>query len=789
MTNNKLLEVKNLNKIFANGKRRIHAVKDVSFDLKNGETIGLIGESGSGKTTIGRTLIRLNDANSGQVLLKGRNVARKKLTKKDGKFLRNNIQMIFQDPYSSLNEQMNIETIVSEPIKTLNLADNYLKEFTEDYDDIIKYYKYDLIEQGFNLRRKTKLNNLNFIKGEYKKLIQKLSTFEITSENKWEELEALVAYYYNLKIEGNFSVTNNNLTLINDLIELFKYKKSKYKRGILKTDLEKKLFKINKEIEETTLLTKHISSYYNKYNKLRILRDYLKEAKDYVNYENENSKSTILNTIESLKSDSSNLGVAARNSKTINEYNLFELESKIKLLISHLLKRDLNILHFKNISNSISKVEKQLFSKIVSRVNKLNKEINIKIENETLIFQIDKNKYTSFDLKNVWIKVVGQNKISDSYFLDNFAGSKSKLLSNEREIVKLIQNKSLESIKKMILKLEDEVKSFSKKIPDKKYAIKLTKLKAEKLILEKESTKVFDEWIVQQRKNESNKKAKFDLDVSKLDEDIQKLKNEAAKLFKSKKELIFNSKIPYFAGTNPKSPVVELNKKYNKKVKKLKEINQKLENESERIKKDIKMIFNVISGKKITKRKLKKYLIREKVFDALEDSGLTKAHAFRYPHEFSGGMRQRVGIARAIISNPNIIIADEPIAALDLSIQAQIANLLKEMQVKKKMSMIFIAHDLAMVKHISDRILIIHLGRIVESGKTEEIFSKPIHPYTKNLISSMPDISRISKGFENNNFTPEYLKNYSPINQPKYHVVGGTHQVLATDDQFLKWKK
>ncbi|TCG11047.1 oligopeptide/dipeptide ABC transporter ATP-binding protein [Mycoplasma marinum] len=181
-------------------------------------------------------------------------------------------------------------------------------------------------------------------------------------------------------------------------------------------------------------------------------------------------------------------------------------------------------------------------------------------------------------------------------------------------------------------------------------------------------------------------------------------------------------------------------------------------------------------------------LVRNKVFKALEDSGLTKAHAFRYPHEFSGGMRQRVGIARAIITEPKIIIADEPIAALDLSIQAQIINMLKNLQKRYNMSMIFIAHDLSMVRYISDKILIIHLGKIVEHGKTEEIFKNPIHPYTKNLLSSMPDISKISKGFQDENFEPKYLEKYSSINVPKYYDITETHKVLADKEQIKKWK-
>ena len=128
----------------------------------------------------------------------------------------------------------------------------------------------------------------------------------------------------------------------------------------------------------------------------------------------------------------------------------------------------------------------------------------------------------------------------------------------------------------------------------------------------------------------------------------------------------------------------------------------------------------------------------EKVYNILEKVGLSREHASRYPHQFSGGQRQRIGIARALIMDPDLIIADEAISALDVSIQAQVVNLMKEIQKETNTAYLFIAHDLSMVKYISDRIGVLHLGHLVEAGTTEEIFSNPIHPYTKSLLSAIP---------------------------------------------------
>ncbi|HEQ6112667.1 TPA: ABC transporter ATP-binding protein [Streptococcus pyogenes] len=129
---------------------------------------------------------------------------------------------------------------------------------------------------------------------------------------------------------------------------------------------------------------------------------------------------------------------------------------------------------------------------------------------------------------------------------------------------------------------------------------------------------------------------------------------------------------------------------------------------------------------------------KEKIKNMMAEVGLLSEHLTRYPHEFSGGQRQRIGIARALIMNPEFVIADEPISALDVSVRAQVLNLLKRMQAEKGLTYLFIAHDLSVVRFISDRIAVIHKGVIVEVAETEELFNNPIHPYTQSLLSAVP---------------------------------------------------
>ena len=128
----------------------------------------------------------------------------------------------------------------------------------------------------------------------------------------------------------------------------------------------------------------------------------------------------------------------------------------------------------------------------------------------------------------------------------------------------------------------------------------------------------------------------------------------------------------------------------------------------------------------------------EKVYKLLEIVGLNREHASRFPHEFSGGQRQRIGIARALAVDPEVLVCDEPISALDVSIQAQVVNLLKDLQRERNLTLLFIAHDLSMVKYISDRVAVMYRGKVVELGTPEAVYGDPVHSYTKSLISAVP---------------------------------------------------
>lgn len=189
----------------------------------------------------------------------------------------------------------------------------------------------------------------------------------------------------------------------------------------------------------------------------------------------------------------------------------------------------------------------------------------------------------------------------------------------------------------------------------------------------------------------------------------------------------------------------------------------------------------VINGEKDQK------VIDEKVYEMLELVGLVREHASRYPHEFSGGQRQRIGVARVIIMNPDLIIADEPVSALDVSIQAQVINLLNDLRRRFGLTLLFIAHDLSVVKYFSDRIGVMYYGKIVEMAPSDELFLNPLHPYTRSLLSAIPLPDPIyEKQRKRVTYNPLSEHDYT-VDKPSFREVKPGHFVMCNDAEYEKY--
>ena len=200
-------------------------------------------------------------------------------------------------------------------------------------------------------------------------------------------------------------------------------------------------------------------------------------------------------------------------------------------------------------------------------------------------------------------------------------------------------------------------------------------------------------------------------------------------------------------------------------------------------------VAEIISEGLIIKGIKDKEYIREQVYKALEQVSLVREHADRYPHEFSGGQRQRIGVARSIIMNPELIIADEPISALDVSIQAQVINLLNDLRNQLGLTILFIAHDLSVVKYFSDRIGVMYFGNMVELATSEELFAHPLHPYTKSLLSAIPLPDPIyEKSRKRISYNPLAEHDYSK-QAPTFREVAPGHFVRCNDEEFERYQQ
>ena len=235
-----------------------------------------------------------------------------------------------------------------------------------------------------------------------------------------------------------------------------------------------------------------------------------------------------------------------------------------------------------------------------------------------------------------------------------------------------------------------------------------------------------------------------------------------------------------------------------------KKINGKLSKAEEKdVVRNVQMIFQDPAAS-LNERATVDYIISEglhnfKLYDSEEDRirkvesminkvGLLPEHLTRYPHEFSGGQRQRIGIARALVMEPKLVVADEPISALDVSIRAQVLNLLKGLQNESGLTYLFVAHDLSVVRFISDRIAVIHEGVIVELAETEELFKNPLHPYTQSLLSAVPLPDPILEKKKEHIIYDTSIHDYS-VDKPAFHEISPGHFIWANGVELEIYKK
>ncbi len=752
-----LINIENLHVNFKRNGKLFEAVKGANLKIKDGEILGLVGESGSGKTTLGRATISLWDHALGKVEIEGDKIPQKRIksVSKDNAWVYKKGQMIFQDPTSSLNRQAKVFDIVNEGLTNFKTIENeYLekvklqKEELEKLNKLItsleskdKYEEYlketkteeyitNLVLKATNADIKKFIKDYNKaveLDEEISNINEKISNLSKSAKKK---IKIIKKKMHSDKIilaeEGALDIKTFKETMHNEILEYEKFQE-RYEKDEKKT-IERLIKRINRFYKEVTKVTKELPA--------NLRTAIPKKADDIKGMEK--AIKTIEKTIETegklnptQKFYANTLSfslklIIKKRDKVVTPLNSSAFDQNYLFIEKVFMNRIHFYEHLIKDLDVRLKLEREKFEKVEEE-----QEILKKFYCESIDYLVEyKELLVSFIKETAHVSNLFKKELLDheengiKHFYE-FAIKQGKINDLlKNSIVTWKADKAIEYVKRAIKKDEYELK------------LKLNSLKEE-----------FDK-IASNYKN-----------ILEPGKDFYELINDDVEKFKKTikvTDAAFKTEIKKVVTLEKEKAVIENSIMADEKV-----LNDKA------VLKDIKM---------------------DRIKATLLKVGLNEDAINKYPSQFSGGQKQRIGIARTIITKPKFIIADEPISALDVSVQAQVINLMKEINKEMGLTMLFIAHDLQMVNYISDKIAVIYRGTIVEYGDADKVYNTPIHPYTKSLIGAMPSLEEVGKKLEVSKYSWDQHE-YNEFSMTKLHEIEKGHFVFGTEEEITEWTK
>ncbi len=763
-----VLKVNDLHVSFKTSNGKVKAVRGVSFDLKNKETLAIVGESGSGKSVTSKTIMGILSSNaiidSGEILFEGKDLTKAKESywqKIRGK----KIGMIFQDPMSSLNPIMKVGKQITEPMR-LKLG---MKK-KEAYKRAI-----ELMEDVGIPHAKRRFNQypFQFSGGMRQRIVIAIALASNPDILICDEPTTAL----DVTVQAQILELINNIKEKHSISVIF----ITHDLGVVANMADRvAVMYAGKFVEKATV----DEIFYNPKHPytwalLSSMPDLDSKDELYA------IPGTPPNMIKPPKGDA-----FALRSEYAMEIDFEEEPPMFKVSDTHeaatwLLhptapKVDLPEILTKRINNmkdtsnnetvAINSLEKPTYTEKVLEINGLKQHFSAgKGRKKFVVKAVDD---VSFDVyKGECFGIVGESgcgKTTTGRTILKLYQNTSGLVKYEDKIVSL----GLDDVERKVLQLKSEIKVRKKEYSDtKKVSIKQEILVKKALIRKyKRANKMDKDFLV-------GVQMIFQDPVDSLNPrmTVREIIGEGMRVLGVKNLIVEDGYTYKPFKSRFQDGMLQFRHRFLGKFSK--KVRANIEKRMEEKRENEKGIYS------------KKEYMEMRVKEILKTVGLMEEHASRYPHEFSGGQRQRIGIARALIMNPKVIIADEPISALDVSIQASVINLLKKLQKDLGLTIIFIAHDLSVVKYFSDRIAVMYSGKIVEQASSEELFKNPMHPYTKSLLSAVPlpnpDYERNRKRFV---YDPS-LHPYSNEEQPSFVNIGNEHYIYASKTEIQNYKE